>query len=71
MVYRSCWKTLVVSEDGVLRFLYERVVEMRDETYRDYRAEWLGRFQQHLIAAEKVHLRVSTGWKPPFLPTIF
>ena len=49
----------MVSEDAVLRFLYERVVEMREEEYRENRADWLGRFQQHLIAAEKVHLRVS------------
>ena len=58
-VRRICYRTLVVSEDASLRFLYERVVEMRDQGYREDRADWLAKFQQHLIAAEKVHQRVS------------
>lgn len=56
---RACYKTLIVHEDAVLRFLYERVVEMREARYRQYRAEWLAKFQQHLIAAERIRLRVS------------
>lgn len=56
---RTCFSTLVVSEDAVLRFLYERVVEMRDQAYRKNRAEWLQKFRKHLIAAERVHLRVG------------
>ena len=55
---RTCYRRLAVSEDGSLRFLYERVVEMRDAGYREDRAAWLARFVRHLIAAEKVHLRV-------------
>ena len=42
----------------MLRFLYERVVEMRDPAYVAYRAAWFGRFQRHLFALEKLHATV-------------
>lgn len=58
LLCRTCYRTLVVSEDAVLRFLYEKVEEMKTAAYREYRADWLQKFRTHLIAAEKVHLRV-------------
>ena len=42
----------------MLRFLYERVVEMRDPAYVAYRASWFGSFQRHLFALEKLHATV-------------
>ena len=53
-----CFSKLVVSEDAVLRFLYERVVEMKDPAYVAYRADWFRRFQKHLFALEKLHATV-------------
>lgn len=58
---RMCLRTLVVSEDAVLRFLYERKWEMVDAGYREARGQWLGRFVRFLMAAEKMHLRVSVA----------
>ena len=42
----------------MLRFLYERVVEMKDPAYVAYRADWFRRFQKHLFALEKLHAMV-------------
>ena len=55
-----CFKRLVVSEDAVLRYLYERVVEMADAGYVVYRAGWFARFQRHLFALEKLHATVGS-----------
>ena len=60
MLCRKCFSKLVVSEDAVLRYLYERVVEMQDAAYVQYRAGWFARFQGHLFAMEKLHATVRT-----------
>ena len=39
-----------MSEDAVLRYLYERVVEMKNASYVEYKADWLlARFQRPSI----------------------
>lgn len=60
LLCRTCFATLAVSEDAVLRFLYEMVEEMKNIGYREYRSDWLYRFQKFVMAAEHVHLRVAT-----------
>ena len=55
---RTCFGTLVVVEDAVLRYIMTKIDLMKDPGYYNYRVHWLKLFQEHVHHSEHVHLRV-------------
>ena len=68
---RYCFKRLVVSEHGTLRFLYEHKEQQPDPAWQARLRGWMRQFQHFVAAAEESYRKVrKDAWHVGMAPEI-